>query len=569
MLFTLCLSLAVFADDSPLDKMKDETLSYFKPLTGRIVKVEGQKVLVNLGSNESVKVGMRFTILREGATFIHPVTKKPLGKVESYIGKLEIKEIGHDSSVGIVLEGEVKEGDKVRISEKQINVLFFQTKDTDWTLADTYFRDLKETGRFNLIETSIETDDTKEVLKEASRLNAEVALLLSSKKVDPDILLNEKLFWVSDGAQFSEINTKVDVAYAKELKFGEEFFSIGKKEVSITIDLPIGARLLSAGDIDGDKKQEIILSTGKDIRIYIPGADLQPALGGIYIKGSKSEEHLWIDTIDLNRNGIDEIIVTSMMKKIETEDVFREGSDTATLSTARSAGVVSSIYELKDGKFSLLYRGNLFMRKIGNELIAQAYSKDEGFSGRVFNVLWQGEYKRGSPLELPRGVNIYDFVFIDDPRAGRLVLSYDEKGYLNLYDKDMRLWRSRSDTGGFITTFKKSSPTIFVDKGEWAIKDRLFLKDREVLVVKRFPIFDLVKGLGFKRSQIRNLWWNGASMEEGILIDDIKGSILDYALVGDKIMVMVSPLFGIKAENILKGENPLGSRLYIYALKKG
>ncbi|MGB9716315.1 MAG: hypothetical protein ACPL1G_07920 [Thermodesulfovibrionales bacterium] len=563
------MSLAVFADDSPLDKMKDETLSYFKPLTGRIVKVEGQKVLVNLGSNESVKVGMRFTILREGATFIHPVTKKPLGKVESYIGKLEIKEIGHDSSVGIVLEGEVKEGDKVRISEKQINVLFFQTKDTDWTLADTYFRDLKETGRFNLIETSIETDDTKEVLKEASRLNAEVALLLSSKKVDPDILLNEKLFWVSDGAQFSEINTKVDVAYAKELKFGEEFFSIGKKEVSITIDLPIGARLLSAGDIDGDKKQEIILSTGKDIRIYIPGADLQPALGGIYIKGSKSEEHLWIDTIDLNRNGIDEIIVTSMMKKIETEDVFREGSDTATLSTARSAGVVSSIYELKDGKFSLLYRGNLFMRKIGNELIAQAYSKDEGFSGRVFNVLWQGEYKRGSPLELPRGVNIYDFVFIDDPRAGRLVLSYDEKGYLNLYDKDMRLWRSRSDTGGFITTFKKSSPTIFVDKGEWAIKDRLFLKDREVLVVKRFPIFDLVKGLGFKRSQIRNLWWNGASMEEGILIDDIKGSILDYALVGDKIMVMVSPLFGIKAENILKGENPLGSRLYIYALKKG
>ena len=549
--------------------MRDETISYFKPMTGIIVKVEDQRVLVNLGTKDSLKAGMRFIILREGATFIHPVTKKALGKVESYVGKLEIKETGLDSSMGIMVTGEAKEGDKVRISEKQVTMLFCQSKDIDWTIADTYFRSLKETGRFNLIETSIDTDDPQEVVKEAMRLNAEAALFLSSRKVDPDVYLNEKLFWVSDGIQFAEINTKVDVAYAKELKFGEEFFAVGKKEVSMEVDLPIGVKLLTAGDVDGDNKQEILLSTGKDVRIYIPGADLQPAMGGIYIKGLKDDDHLWIDTIDLNGNGRDEIIVTSMKRKIETEDVFREGSDAATLATARSAGVVSSIYELKDGKFVLLYKGNLFMRKMGGALIAQAYSKDEGFSDSVFNVIWEGEYKRGSSLNLPKGINIYDFVYIDDPRTGRLVLAYDEKGYLNLYDKDMRLWRSKSNTGGFITTFKKSSTSLLIDKGEWAIKDRLFLRDREVLIIKRVPLLDLVKGFGFKRSQIKNLWWNGVSMEEGVLIDNIKGSVLDYALVGDKIMVLVSPMFGVKPENILKGENPLGSILYIYAIKKG
>jgi hypothetical protein len=401
------------------------------------------------------------------------------------------------------------------------------------------------------------------------RLNAEAALFLSSRKVDPDVYLNEKLFWVSDGIQFAEINTKVDVAYAKELKFGEEFFAVTKKEVSMEVDLPIGVKLLTAGDVDGDGKQEILLSTGKDVRIYIPGADLQPAMGGIYIKGSKDEDHLWIDTIDLNRNGRDEIIVTSMKRKSETEDVSREGSDAATLATARSAGVVSSIYELKDGKFVLLYKGNLFMREMGGELIAQAYSKDEGFSGSVFNVIWENEYKRRGSLSLPKGINIYDFVYIDDPRTGRLVLAYDEKGFLNLYDKDMRLWRSKSNTGGFLTKFKKSSTSLPNDQGEWAIKDRLFLRDREVLIIKRVPLLDLVKGFGFKRSQIKNLWWNGVSMEEGVLIDNIKGSVLDYALVGDKIMVLVSPMFGVKPENILKGENPLGSILYIYAIKKG
>lgn len=549
--------------------MRDETILYFKPMTGRIVKVEDQRVLVNLGTKDSLKAGMRFTILREGATFIHPVTKKALGKVESYVGKLEIKETGLDSSMGIMVTGEAKEGDKVRISEKQVTMLFCQSKDIDWTIADTYFRSLKETGRFNLIETSIDTDDPQEVVKEAMRLNAEAALFLSSRKVDPDVYLNEKLFWVSDGIQFAEINTKVDVAYAKELKFGEEFFAVGKKEVSMEVDLPIGVKLLTAGDVDGDNKQEILLSTGKDVRIYIPGADLQPAMGGIYIKGLKDDDHLWIDTIDLNGNGRDEIIVTSMKRKIETEDVFREGSDAATLATARSAGVVSSIYELKDGKFVLLYKGNLFMRKMGGALIAQAYSKDEGFSDSVFNVIWEGEYKRGSSLNLPKGINIYDFVYIDDPRTGRLVLAYDEKGYLNLYDKDMRLWRSKSNTGGFITTFKKSSTSLLIDKGEWAIKDRLFLRDREVLIIKRVHLLNLVKGFGFKSSQIKNLWWNGVSMEEGVLIDNIKGSVLDYALVGDKIMVLVSPMFGVKPENILKGENPLGSILYIYAIKKG
>jgi hypothetical protein len=569
LLSALCFPLTVCADDSPLDKMRDETISYFKPMTGRIVKVEDQKVLVNLGTKDSLKKGMRFTILREGATFIHPVTKKALGKVESYVGKLEIKEAGLDSSMGIIVTGEAKEGDKVRISETQVSMLFCQSKDTDWTIADTYFRALKESGRFNLIETSIETDDPQEVVKEAARLNAETALFLSSRKSDPDIYLNEKLFWVPDGLQFAEINTKIDVAYAKELKFGEEFFAVGKKEVSIEVNLPMDVKLLTAGDIDGDNKQEILLSTGKDIRIYIPGADLQPALGGIYIKGSNDEDHLWIESIDLNRNGRDEIIVTSMKKNLETVDVLKEGGDAATLATARSAGVISSIYELKDGKFILLYRGNLFMRKLGNKLIAQAYSKDEGFSGDVFNVIWEGEYKRGSSLDLPKGVNIYDFVYIDDPRLGKLVLAYDEKGYLNLYDdKGIRLWKSKNDTGGFLTTFKKSS-SLFGDKGEWAIKDRLFLRDREVLTIKRFPFLNLVRGLGFKRSQIKNLWWNGISMEEGIFIDNIKGSVLDYALVGDKIMVLASPMFGVKPENILKGENPLGSILYIYAIKKG
>ncbi|MEW6162040.1 MAG: VCBS repeat-containing protein [Nitrospirota bacterium] len=568
-LYALCFPVAANADGNLLNGMRDETVSYFKPMTGRVIKVEGQRGLVNLGTGDSVKTGMRFTILREGATFIHPVTKKALGKLEFPVGRLEIKEAGIDSSMGIIITGEAKEGDKVRISETQVSMLFCQSGDIDWYIADSYYRVLKETGRFNLIETGIETDDPQGVIKEAKRLNAEVALLLTSRIVDSGMLLTQRLFWVSDGLGFAEMDTKIDAAYAKEMRFGEEFFTLRKEEAWLQVDLPFGVRLLTVGDIDGDGNQEILLSTGKDVRIYTPGADLQPALGGIHIKGSNLDDHLWIETIDLNENGRDEIIVTSMRRKAETEDVYRNGRDEVTLSSVRSGGIVSYIYELRGTEFVLLYKDNVFLRRIEKELIAQDYSKDEGFTGDVFSILWEGEYKRGSSIGLPEGINIYDFIFVDDSRTGRLILAYDDKGFLNLYDKDIRLWRSKTDTGGFLTTFKKSSPSILIDRGEWAIKDRLFLRNREVLLVKRIPFLEMARGLGYKRSQIKNLWWDGLSMEEGVMIDDIKGSVLDYAVIGDKVMVLVSPMFGIKPENILKGENPLGSILYIYSVKRG
>lgn len=571
MLYAIGFSVTCSAADNPLNKMRDETISYFKPLVGIVTKVEDQKVLVNLGTNNSIKEGMRFSILREGVTFIHPVTKEPLGKIESSVGRLEIKEIGTDSSMGVIITGEAKEGDKVRISEKQVSMLFCQSKGIDWNIADSYFRSLKETGRFDLLETNIETDDPREVIQEAKRLKAEVALLLTSKTVESGTLITQRLLWVSDGVGFTSMDTKLDAAYVKEMKFGDGFFTLKREEPFVEVDLPFNLRLLAVGDIDGDNRQEMLLSTGRDVKIYLSGAELQPALGGIQIKGSKVNDHLWIDTIDLNKNGRDEIIITSMSRKFETEDIYKNGRDEVTLSSVRSGGVVSYIYELQGTEFVLLYKGNIFLRKVGEELLAQAYSKDEGFTGDVFSVKWEGEYKRGNSINLPKGVNLYDFVYIDDPRTGRLILAYDDKGFLNLYDKDMRLWKSKTDTGGFLTTFKKSSSALPTDRGEWSMKDRLFLRNREVLLVKRIPLVEMARGIGYKKSQIKNLWWNGLSMEEGVLIDNIKGSILDYAVVGEKILVLVSPTLGlgIKPENILKGENPLGSTLYIYSIKRG
>lgn len=545
LLFALCVN--VYAADNPLDKMRDDTAALFKPLSGSIITVEDKKVIVNIGAKDSVKAGMRFNILTEDAPFKHPVTKQPLGNLESLIGQVEINETGNDSASGSIIRGVAKEGDKIRISEIKVNLLFCQSKDMDWQLSDSYYRKLKETERFNIIDTNLEADNPSKVLEEARRLKADVALHLFSKQGPAGNALIQRLYYVSDGIQFSEIETSVNAALVKELRFGEEFFKINNKEASLQLDLPLDAKLMVTGDIDGDGKKEIALSAGKDVLFYHLGADLQPALGGLGIKGSKLDEHLWLETLDMNKNGRDEIIITSMI-----------GDE-----------VNSYIYELKDSEFVLLYRDKGFLRKLDNGLIGQAYSRADGFDGAVFTISWDGAYKKGAAIKLPKGVNIYDFVYLDDPRNGRLIVAYDEDGYLNVYDaKDIRIWKSKTKTGGFLTTFSKASPSTFVDRGEWAVKDRLFLKDNRVLSVERNPLLKMVKGLGYSSSRIKSLWWNGLSMEENVLIDNITGPVFDYAAAGDTVIVISGPLFGIRPGSIMKGENPIKTELYIYSLKR-
>jgi hypothetical protein len=541
-----CLLSTVYAAENPLYKMRDETIAYFKPITGKVTMTDGEKVVLNVGIKDAVKKGMRFNILKEEAPFRHPVTKEPLGRIEALVGKLEIKDVNADSSSGIIIEGKAQEGDKIRISEIKVNTLFCQSKDTDWNLSDSYYRTLKETGRLNLIDTGIETEIPSEIIKEAKRLNADVALLITSHKTDAGTLLTQRLFWVSDGLQFSEINTNIDIAYTKELKFAEGFLPLQQGGASIQIGVPVSAKLMTIADVDGDGKQEIVFSNGKDVSFYTLGADLMPALGGIKITGKSSDSHVWIDSIDINKDGKDEIILTSM------------AGDT----------IVSYIYGLKGNEFVLLYKGPVFLRKIGNGLIGQAYSRRDGFDGDVFSVIWEGGYKKGNPLKLPKGVNIYDFVYFDDPIKGRIIVAYDEQGFLNAYDdKDFRIWRSKDNSGGFITRFKKSAPTVMLDRGEWSMKDRLSLRSKDILSVKRIPLLEIIKQIGYKSSQIRRLWWNGFVMEEGVLIDNISGTVYDYALSGNKIFVLSSPPLGIKPKNILQGESPIMTELSVYTDK--
>ncbi|MBI5641771.1 MAG: VCBS repeat-containing protein [Nitrospirae bacterium] len=543
LLFLLCLISPAQAADDPIAKLTDLTLSYFTPLYGSVTAVEGVNAVISLGEKNSVRPGMRMKVMREGAPFLHPVTKEPLGKIETPTGKLDIREVQPLSATALVVEGDARQGDKVRISETRVRLLFCQDKSIDWFLADEYYRKLKASGRIEMIDTSLETADEKKVLEEAKNRGAEVALILTAKEAEKGTLVRERLYWVSDGGKFVDTEMKIGVEYSKELKFGEELFAPRTGEAVMMFDLSYGATLITAGDVDGDGTQEIVISNGRDIRVYQLGAELKLLWE---IKGPSGDDHIWLDTVDLNKNNRAEIVVTSL-----------KGSD-----------LVSYIYELADSGFRRLWAGNYFLRRLGSGLIAQAYSGSEGFGGDILAVVWNNEYRMGDKIIVPRGINVYDFVPVEGGAGEKLFLSYDEKGFLNLYDeKGTRIWVSSSDNGGFLKTFKKPPKASYMESESWAVKDRLFQRQREVMAVQRISLSEMVRGIGYKSSRIRSYWWNGLSMEEGVLLDSVKGTLLDYVYTGDKIAVLASPVMGLKFGNILKGENPLGTILYIYSVK--
>ncbi len=81
---------------------------------GRIVKVEGSKVWVNLGVGSGVKVGDVFELYRKGEELIDPDTGLSLGADEEKIGRIIITEVKENYSLGSVESGNVQANDFLR-----------------------------------------------------------------------------------------------------------------------------------------------------------------------------------------------------------------------------------------------------------------------------------------------------------------------------------------------------------------------------------------------------------------------------------------------------------------------
>jgi hypothetical protein len=232
--------------------------------------------------------------------------------------------------------------------------------------------------------------------------------------------------------------------------------------------------------------------------------------------------------------------------------------------------VRSYIYVLEGDKFKLIWQADdILIRKIESGIIAQSFSAGEGFEGKMYAIDYaDGRFKNGSEIKLPQGVNIYDFQYVYAPDGRRALFAWGDNGVLNFYnDKGIRTWVSKEDFGGFADAYKKESGNLMIEKGSWTLKDRLVAYNAEVLAPKRKAMLNFARSIGYSSAELRSFWWNGISVEETSFLEEIGGNILDYTVIGDRLLVLVKPYLLSNAMDLLKGRNPMGITLYIFSTK--
>jgi hypothetical protein len=555
-----------------LEILRKDLSSYFISLEGAVTSIEGDIISINRGSSEAIKQGMRLNVFKEGASFSHPVTKEFIGKMEIPIGAIEITSVAASTSRGKIISGKPSEfkGSNIKIAGKKVRLMFYQGN-TDWNLADAYFRILLDSNRFDMIDTGLQSVTEAELMTEAKKKGAEVVVILNSVTQKNTIELTQRLYWVNDSRQFSAAATTIALGAVKQLKFSSGAFAWKQGEALMTYKLPFSANRMAIGDFSGNGQLDLVLASDNHIAIYKLDVDLK-LLWEFRTPGSGNI--LWIDTLDVNGDGRDEILITtatgvrSNIMAYSIDDGLQIG-DSDTRGTVRSF-----IYSMDKEKFKPIWRGeNMFIRALEKKVTSQAFSNTEGFDGKLYPLEFKnGRFTRGQPISITKGLNIYDFQFVYAPDGRRGYFAWDEVGYVNFYnDKGVRTWVSKEEFGGFADSFKKESKNIMLDKGSWTMKDKFVTAHSEVLAPKRNAMFGFVniKSLGYSSSELRSFWWNGITVEERSYLEEVSGTILDYVVVGDRLLVMVKPyLINMEAVNaLIKLENPMGIMLYVFSTK--
>lgn len=194
---------------------------------------------------------------------------------------------------------------------------------------------------------------------------------------------------------------------------------------------------MSVGDVDGDKKTEVVIAFKHAIEI------LEDNMDGRLVSVKKIDDAEYmnivgIDAADINNNGVDEIFIT----RVHPE----------------SGNLKSYVLENTDGVYKNI-SGNLpwYLRVTGGERsLPQLYGQDSGKKGpykayKVFNVEWSnGGYVEGAKIRVPEGFNVMSMTRVAN--MGSVVngtVFTDKSGKLNIVNENGSLeWTGEDGYGG-------------------------------------------------------------------------------------------------------------------------
>lgn len=530
-----------------VDELAYAISAYFPKVQGGVTSVQGDRLTLALGEKNGLMPGMELTLWRDGREILHPVTKAVIGRAEDEVGTIGVVSVKDATSVA-VMKKQLKApqaGDRARITPKKIGIGILPLRnDRPEIIRDLAVR-LGELGRFTVLENDKVDSFLKDKKQRDAGLIKEMGGVFSLDAVvavgifpsEGKYLVTSRIFYTDDAKPLDTIVALLNLT-TKRQALGDvrPFFAPDKTAGEKTPDLPVYARYFSIGDLDGDNAAEYVFSDEKKILIYRFEPSGWKEVWSEAVPGNEQEaQQFHVDVADINGNGRSEIFVTRML----------------------NGRVSSYVIEFQDGSFRRTAEVPGFLRVIvypgrGNVLIGQDYSPESFFKGKPREYAWSGSaYAPGVEMVLPRGTDLYSFIYADFGEPRLLLVSFDNDHRLVVYSGDTPLWRSEERYLTVETVLTKpltgldaavgrepaaldiatATSASYVDKGRLVrVKGRIVAVDlngsgKDDLVVAKNTAATFLGG--YKGGELEVLTWNGTRLEPRWNVKDLPGPVLD------------------------------------------
>ena len=232
---------------------------------------------------------------------------------------------------------------------------------------------------------------------------------------------------------------------------------LNRREFWMSQKLPTEFKGMAIGDVNNDGLNEVVVIDSHNVYIYQKTANELKLLEKI--AGKSYDNYIAVDVADINKNGVKEIIVTSL-------------NDTT---------LDSFVLEFKDGKYVKIASDlRWFLRVIdtpsGPLLLGQEYGFNKPLDTQIYEIVWRdGKYVPDQKMKIPFGLSIYGLT-IDNVGSGggEKIIALDELDYLCIFEKtnknlsriftfgfsnDELIWRSDGEYGGSNNYFENIDKT--------------------------------------------------------------------------------------------------------------
>lgn len=268
---------------------------------------------------------------------------------------------------------------------------------------------------------------------------------------------------------------------------------------------------LDIGDVDGDRKNEVVVMDYNNLYVFkYDGEKLS-----LFRKIEIGDQHnfLTLDVADANRNGIAEIIVTSVVEDNLQSFIIEYEQNEFKVITRKSGWFYRVLEHPKDGPI----------------LAGQNMGSDGLATGPIYRFVWKKKtFEKGPKMPFPKETKIFGLAIGEAREQGKTdILQVDDQGQFRMFASDGAfIWKGRGNWGGtnnFYDTLKKRDDVYRAGSAPaWRVyvPGRIVVKDldgdglNEVIINRNQPsgLGLLERARSFESGEVHNLIWEQDSL---------------------------------------------------------